>query len=102
LIPFSDEPPQAVRDALAAQDIQTLRGVVNALEKNLNYSHSQRMLLETENGEIRGKLHLAKQSLEELVTLKDYKDERGKDAGYYELQPIAWANARTILKELHK
>lgn len=35
--------------------------------------------------------------LQNLVDLKDYKDENGKDKYYLEQQPIAWAKARILL-----
>ena len=39
------------------------------------------------------------ESLFELVSLKKWKDEFGKDEWYLEKQPIAWENAEKVLEK---
>ncbi len=41
-------------------------------------------------------------ALENLVTLKDYKDEMGKDESYEKLKVVAWDKARAALKRVHE
>jgi len=38
------------------------------------------------------------EALQELVDLKNYKDEHGKDEFYLENQPKAWKRARAVLE----
>lgn len=40
-------------------------------------------------------------ALQALVSLKDYKDEQGKDEFYQQTQPEAWAAARTALERYY-
>lgn len=47
---------------------------------------------EEENGEIL-------EVLEELVSLKKWKEEFGKDEWYLQKQPIAWNNAKKVLEK---
>jgi len=39
------------------------------------------------------------EALYELISLKKYKDEFGKDEWYLEKQPLAWINAQKVLEE---
>jgi len=40
------------------------------------------------------------EALYELVSLKKWKDEFGKDEWYLEKQPLAWDNAQKVLEEV--
>jgi len=41
-------------------------------------------------------------ALYELVSLKKWKDEFGKDEWYLEKQPLAWINAEKIIEQRNK
>lgn len=42
------------------------------------------------------------ESLKELMQVKEWKDEYGKDAQYLKAQPMAWSNAQSVLNKALK
>jgi len=58
--------------------------------------------IETNNSELLERYNEAIEVLEELVQVKEWKDEYGKDAQYLKAQPIAWKNAQSVLNKALK
>lgn len=69
--------------------LKTLLGILNDLQDGY---------LKT-NKENKARIARLEAGLKTLVTLKEYKDTRGKSDEYLREQPVAWKNARDLLSE---
>ena len=69
----------------------------NQLERADCFEQKEKLRAElAEANAMLGKYH---EALNDLVVLKDYKDQHGKDASYQELQPGCWGRARDCLRK---
>ena len=64
-----------------------------------NINSTENEIEATANAKLIAKSPELLEALYELLSLKKWKDEFGKDDWYLEKQPLAWSNAQKVLEE---